>query len=430
MPGLRVQAVAGLRGQQATPGCRCRRRDRRRHRPGRRRRCRPAPSRPIYKPEFGNFADLARVPRRRRPEGRAASGAAAGHARADPPGRRSSSSPPSRVFGMPVVATIAGTPAPVRLQPTSFGLPPSSCGSRSSRRRATATSSASSPRSRAAAAVGRHRQPHRRLRRRRPRWRRPARPTPRSSRPLLGAQERPAQQLPGLPGVPRQRRPHRPAARPAAVRRLPAQPVPGAGRAGPDARRAPGRGRRHQELTSACRRTTPPARSSSSARSSSPGHQGIWREPLRTGKYTLNPRIYEAEIVPTSILTLNWSTPASRGPQPRRAPVPDRRQEPRGLRLHHRPAGADPRARHQGAEGHLDGRHDAEPGQRGAAVGGRQPLPQQAADARGDRFIETRDEVQAAAPSAITELPVALRGRDARRLHPGRRVPRASSSRC
>jgi uncharacterized membrane protein YqiK len=38
-----------------------------------------------------------------------------------------------------------------------------------------------------------------------------------------------------------------------------------------------------------------------------PGHQGIWSEPLRTGKYPLNPRIYEAEIVPTSILTLNWS---------------------------------------------------------------------------------------------------------------------------
>ena len=38
-----------------------------------------------------------------------------------------------------------------------------------------------------------------------------------------------------------------------------------------------------------------------------PGHQGIWSEPLRTSKYTLNPRIYEAEIVPTSILTLNWS---------------------------------------------------------------------------------------------------------------------------
>jgi uncharacterized membrane protein YqiK len=42
-----------------------------------------------------------------------------------------------------------------------------------------------------------------------------------------------------------------------------------------------------------------------------PGHQGIWAEPLRTGKYTLNPRIYEAEIVPTSILTLNWSAATS-----------------------------------------------------------------------------------------------------------------------
>jgi uncharacterized membrane protein YqiK len=42
-----------------------------------------------------------------------------------------------------------------------------------------------------------------------------------------------------------------------------------------------------------------------------PGHQGIWSEPLRTGKYTLNPRIYEAEIVPTSILTLNWSQATS-----------------------------------------------------------------------------------------------------------------------
>ena len=42
-----------------------------------------------------------------------------------------------------------------------------------------------------------------------------------------------------------------------------------------------------------------------------PGHQGIWAEPLRTGKYTLNPRIYEPEIVPTSILTLNWSDASS-----------------------------------------------------------------------------------------------------------------------
>lgn len=38
-----------------------------------------------------------------------------------------------------------------------------------------------------------------------------------------------------------------------------------------------------------------------------PGHRGVWQEPLRTGKYPLNPRCYEAEIVPTSILNLNWA---------------------------------------------------------------------------------------------------------------------------
>ena len=38
-----------------------------------------------------------------------------------------------------------------------------------------------------------------------------------------------------------------------------------------------------------------------------PGHRGIWREPLRTGKYPINPRCYAAEIVPTSIITLNWA---------------------------------------------------------------------------------------------------------------------------
>ena len=29
-----------------------------------------------------------------------------------------------------------------------------------------------------------------------------------------------------------------------------------------------------------------------------PGHRGIWQEPLRTGKYPINPRCYAAEIVP------------------------------------------------------------------------------------------------------------------------------------
>jgi hypothetical protein len=42
-----------------------------------------------------------------------------------------------------------------------------------------------------------------------------------------------------------------------------------------------------------------------------PGHRGIWQEPLRTGKYPINPRIYAAEIVPTFILTLNWADASS-----------------------------------------------------------------------------------------------------------------------
>ncbi|MBI3406706.1 MAG: SPFH domain-containing protein [Acidobacteria bacterium] len=42
-----------------------------------------------------------------------------------------------------------------------------------------------------------------------------------------------------------------------------------------------------------------------------PGHRGVWQEPLRTGKYPINPRCYEAEIVPTAILTLNWADATS-----------------------------------------------------------------------------------------------------------------------
>jgi hypothetical protein len=36
-----------------------------------------------------------------------------------------------------------------------------------------------------------------------------------------------------------------------------------------------------------------------------PGHRSIWEEPLRTGKYAVNPRVYAVEIAPTFILTLN-----------------------------------------------------------------------------------------------------------------------------
>jgi SPFH domain / Band 7 family len=60
-----------------------------------------------------------------------------------------------------------------------------------------------------------------------------------------------------------------------------------------------------------------------------PGHRGIWQEPLRTGKYPINPRCYAAEIVPTSILTLNWSkeTSASHNLDSQLAPIDAKSRE-------------------------------------------------------------------------------------------------------
>lgn len=60
-----------------------------------------------------------------------------------------------------------------------------------------------------------------------------------------------------------------------------------------------------------------------------PGHRGIWQEPLRTGKYPINPRVYAAEIVPTSILTLNWSkeTSASHNLDAQLAPIDAKSRE-------------------------------------------------------------------------------------------------------
>ncbi len=43
-----------------------------------------------------------------------------------------------------------------------------------------------------------------------------------------------------------------------------------------------------------------------------PGHRGLWQEPMRTGKYMINPRLYEAIKVPTAILTLNWAEYSSK----------------------------------------------------------------------------------------------------------------------
>ena len=56
--GPALQAVAHLRRRALPLGAGAAGPHRPRHRPGRRGRCPPAPSRPLYKPEFGNFADI------------------------------------------------------------------------------------------------------------------------------------------------------------------------------------------------------------------------------------------------------------------------------------------------------------------------------------------------------------------------------------
>jgi len=43
-----------------------------------------------------------------------------------------------------------------------------------------------------------------------------------------------------------------------------------------------------------------------------PGHRGLWQEPLRVGKYMVNPRLYDPIKVPTAILTLNWADYSSK----------------------------------------------------------------------------------------------------------------------
>src|SRR6201998_2813978 len=42
-----------------------------------------------------------------------------------------------------------------------------------------------------------------------------------------------------------------------------------------------------------------------------PGHRGIWQEPLRTGKFAINTRVYSVETVPTFILSPSWAEATS-----------------------------------------------------------------------------------------------------------------------
>ena len=108
-----------------------------------------------------------------------------------------------------------------------------------------------------------------------------------------------------------------------------------------------------------------------------PGHQGIWQEPLRTGKYPINPRIYDAEVVLTAILKLDWAKEVTGAHSLDAELEPIIAKSNEGFVFSIDLAGADSRSRHQGPARDLDGGVHGEPGERGAAGGGGQPLPRQ-----------------------------------------------------
>lgn len=134
-----------------------------------------------------------------------------------------------------------------------------------------------------------------------------------------------------------------------------------------------------------------------------PGRRGIWQEPLRTGKYPVNPRVYAAEIVPTSILTLNWASMVSQAHNLDHALNPIEGKSREGfvfridlqVQIHVSDTKAPKVISMVGTMQNLVnevlqsavGNHFRNTLQRLEAV----------------RFIETRDEVQAAALTAITE---------------------------
>ena len=154
-----------------------------------------------------------------------------------------------------------------------------------------------------------------------------------------------------------------------------------------------------------------------------PGHRGIWQEPLRTGKYAINPRVYAAEIVPTFILTLNWANATSEAHDldARLESIVGKSREgfvftiDLQVQIHVSDTKAPKVISMVGTMVNLV----SEVLQ--SAVGNHFRNTLQ--DLEAVRFIETRQEVQRAAFDGRERVPHRLRGGDARRLHPGRRVP-------
>ena len=161
-----------------------------------------------------------------------------------------------------------------------------------------------------------------------------------------------------------------------------------------------------------------------------PGHRGIWQEPLRTGKYAINPRCYEAENVPTAILSLNWSEAVSEAHKldERLSQIVAKSRE--GFVFTHRAGRADSRARHDRPARDQHGGHDRQPGQRSAASGRGQPLPRQAAEHAGGPVHRDPPAGAAERAGAHPRATEPVRSGDPRRLHPGRDPAGGAGRRC
>ena len=428
MPGLRFKLWPVFARQQVPVGAGAGGRDRRRHRPGRRAAADRRQERRLQARRSATSPTSAAFVDRRRPEGRAAPGAAAGHAAC-----RSTRSAFVVITSREVFGA-AGVARAGRARPTTATSRPSRSGSRPEQLQVVVIAPQGdvdvvgivTTLEGAAARQGRHRQPPRRLRRHRRAGGRRRRHRRRAHRHAARLEERPAQQLPGLPGVPRRRRPHRPAARPAALRRLPAQPVPGAGRAGADARREPGRGRGHQGLRRPAdarhvgrrvqvrldRAPRPPRHLAGAA-----AHRQVRHQPAR-----LRGRD-RADVHPHPQLGRRRISQAH-DLDARLEPIVGKSREgfvftiDLQVQIHVSDTKAPKVISMVGTMLNLVNEVLQ------SAVGNHFRNTLQ--DLEAVRFIETRQEVQRAAFEAVTRVPGRLRRRDPRRLHPGRRLPRGA----
>ena len=161
-----------------------------------------------------------------------------------------------------------------------------------------------------------------------------------------------------------------------------------------------------------------------------PGHRGIWQEPLRTGKYPINPRVYAAEIVPTSILTLNWADAVSTAHNldAHLSPIEAKSREGFVFRIDLQVQIHVPDTRAPKVISMVGTMQNLVNEVLQAAVGNHFRNTMQSLEAV--RFIETRAQVQESALRSDHRVPRRVRRRDARRLHPRRRVPRRARRRC